>query len=190
MISPVFIVDGFTEKMIIQQICPGNPIRRIDLNGKCVTIEAMAKKIASLIRLLGDRNYPIIILVDKEDRNISFQDMAIQLKAYLETEGIINKDIRIGVADRMIENWIIADWNSLGVQVVKPDNTDGINGASTIKKVMGAYDKTTDGVDFFINARVENLYEASESYKYFVDQLFDIRCGYLAPLTQTQLPLA
>jgi len=72
MINPAFIVDGYTELKIVQNICPGQPIKRTDLNGKSVTIVAMAKKIAWHIRLLGNRYYPIIILVDKEEREISF----------------------------------------------------------------------------------------------------------------------
>ncbi len=50
--NPAFIVDGFTEMDILTKICPKSPIKRTDLNGKDVTINAMAKKIASHIRLL------------------------------------------------------------------------------------------------------------------------------------------
>src|SRR5687767_14837605 len=62
MSNPAFIIDGFTEKLIVQKICPGKRVTRTDLNGKTVTIDAIAKKISSLIRALGNKYYPIIII--------------------------------------------------------------------------------------------------------------------------------
>jgi len=108
MINPAFIVDGFTEKLIIQQLCPGRPISRTDLNGKNVTLDAIAKKIASLIRLFNNRNYPIVVLIDKEERDKSVREIIDSLHSKLEENGIVDCDVRIGVADRMIENWILA----------------------------------------------------------------------------------
>ena len=180
MFNPAFIVDGFTELKIVQAICPGQPVKRTDLNGKFVTINAIAKKIASQIRLLGNRYYPIVILVDKEERNIGFQEMANQLKDSLIKEGINNQDLRIGIADRMIENWIIADWETLNDNIEsKPKTTDGINGTASIKKTKKSYDKTTDGVAYFKSARKEVIYQNSPSYKYFIDLLDGILCEYL-----------
>lgn len=106
--NPAFIVDGHTEQGLIGAICSGHPIQRTNLNGKNVTIDAIAKKISSMIRILGNRHYPIIILVDREERNETCNELANQLNASLIKEGINNLDIRIGFADRMIENWIIA----------------------------------------------------------------------------------
>lgn len=180
MSNPAFIVDGYTELKIVQHICPGSPIKRTDCNGKDVKIDAIVKRIATLIRLLGDRYYPIIVLVDKEKREISFSDMSNQIKLGLEKEGIINKDIRIGVADRMIENWIVGDWETISESnEYKPHNCDGCNGAALIKKIKKSYDKTTDGVEYFIAARPSIIYENSPSYKFFIDQLEGVSCHYL-----------
>ena len=33
-VKPAFIVDGYTEKNLIDKICPNRPVRRTDLNGK------------------------------------------------------------------------------------------------------------------------------------------------------------
>lgn len=180
MSNPAFIVDGYTELKIVQRICPGSPIKRIDCNGKDVTINAIAKKIASHIRLLGNKYYPIVILVDKERRNIGFEDMAAAIRNALEEQGITDQDLRIGVADRMLENWIIADWQTLGGPPnAKPSSTDVCHGESHIKKLKKTYDKTTDGVEFFMAARQEEIYRNSPSYKYFMDQLADLKCSYM-----------
>ncbi|PSL28344.1 DUF4276 family protein [Chitinophaga ginsengisoli] len=178
--NPAFIVDGYTELKIVQQLCPGRPIKRTDCNGKDVSISVMAKKIASHIRLLNNRYYPIIILVDKENRNIEHEEMVEQIREELVREGVTTQDLRIGVADRMIENWILGDWEVLnGGNSDRPTKTDGCNGTSIIKKVKKSYDKTTDGVDYFIAAKQSSIYVNSPSYKHFIDQLSDIACQYL-----------
>lgn len=180
MSNPAFIVDGYTELKIVQFLCPGQPVKRTDCNGKDVKIPIIAKRIATHIRILSNRHYPIIVLVDKENREISNEEMASQIRQCLKSEGIENQDIRIGVADRMIENWIIADWESLtDNNKLKPSTTDGCNGAALIKKVKSSYDKTTDGVELFKMTRQSVLYTKSASYKYFIDQLSGIECPYL-----------
>ena len=180
--NPAFIVDGFTERNIIQNICPGAPIRRTDLNGKDVSIEAMAKKIASLIKVLNNRHYPVIILVDKESRNISCKEMIAKLEESIKKEGINNLDLRVGVADRMLENWILADWDKLKSKKGKPLNTDCINGCGKLKEVIGSYGKTTDCVDMFLNADIKKMYKNSPSFKVFADKIADINCDYINKL--------
>lgn len=179
MSNPAFIVDGFTEQKIIQNLCPGQPIRRTDLNGRDVTIAAIAKKIASLIRLLGNRYYPIIVLTDKEQRQLSFEEMATQIRDALAIEGCGDQDIRIGVADRMIENWILADWVMLTGNHSKPIETDGLNGAAIIRKHKGTYNKTTDGVQMYLNASPIVMYENSPSFRHFIETLQGVNCEYL-----------
>lgn len=180
MSNPAFIVDGYTEKLIIQQLCPGKPISRTDLNGKKVSLDAIAKKVASLIRLFNNRHYPIIVLIDKEEREQDIAEIIEYLHSKLEENGIVNCDVRIGVADRMIENWIIADWDCLNSEKNdKPNITDGLNGAAIIKKVKGSYGKTTDGVDLFLSTNPIKIYQNSESFRNFTDKLVDLNCGFL-----------
>lgn len=178
--NPAFIVDGYTEKYILQILCPGKPIARTDLNGKDVTIPALSKKIASLVKAMGDKHYPVIILVDKEKRKISADEMKKALEEELSKEDLKQYDIRIGVADIMIENWIVADWEALTGSADKmPPKTDGINGAATIKKIKKTYHKTTDGVSLYLKANPKTIYYRSESFRTFVDQLKDIECPHL-----------
>ncbi|WP_413666013.1 hypothetical protein ACEN9X_15550 [Mucilaginibacter sp. Mucisp86] len=178
MSRPAFIVDGFTELKIVQRLCPGSPVQRTDLNGRSVTVNAICSKISSLIRILNNRYYPIVILIDKEDRDISFKDFASQVTAGLKKD-FQNDDIRVGVADRMIENWIISDWKTFCLnKSKKPSETDGINGTSMIKKVKGIYNKRADGVDLFIKNNPSIMYKTSASFKYFIDLLDDVDCHF------------
>lgn len=179
MSNPAFIVDGHTEQCFIQSICPGKPIQRTNLNGKNVTIGAIAKKVASMIKLLGNRYYPIIVIVDRENRGKTCDELACELNNLLIQEGINNQDIRIGFADRMIENWIIADFQVIGDLSKKPEVTDGLKGSNVIKKHLGAYNKVIDGVKLLLSVDKTIVYNQSPSYKSFIDKLDGIPCQYL-----------
>jgi len=178
MSSPAFIVDGFTEKLILTKICPGNPVKRTDLNGKSVTIRAIANKISSIINLLNNRHYPIIIVIDREDRIENCERIIETLRSELNEKGHNNEDIRINVANKMLENWIIADWQLIGNIDEKPDETDGMSGASVIKRAKGTYGKTTDGVDLFVSANPKTVYENSPSFRTFINSLDGVECEY------------
>ena len=177
--NPAFIVDGHTEQCLIGAICPGQPIQRTNLNGNCVSIQAIAKKVASMIKLLGNRHYPIIILVDREGREQSCNELATELNDEILALGVNNQDIRIGFADRMIENWIVADFQLIDDVNNKPAQTDGINGASLIKKHKGSYKKIIDGVKLLLSIDKAKVYCESPSYKNFIDNLNGLECDYL-----------
>lgn len=179
MSNPAFIVDGFTEKLVIGSLCPGRPVSRTDLNGKSVTLDAIANKISSLIRLFNNRHYPIIIVIDREQRVENCEDLCVSLSEKLINLGFTDQDIRICFADRMFENWIIADWQVLECKNNKPENTDGLRGSAEIKKALGNYNKTTDGVELFLKCNLETVYNCSLSFKKFVDLLPDINCTHL-----------
>jgi Domain of unknown function (DUF4276) len=179
--NPAFIVDGFTELNILRQLCPNQPIRR-SINGKDVSLKKAAEQIVAIIRLLNNRNYPIVILTDREKRNDDFVKIANDLKREID-EALAKKeivmDIRIGVADRMIENWILADADALNNHPEIPTETDGISGKSCMKKVKPNYSETADGPDLFLKADALKIYAQSPSFKHFVDQLKDLDCFYL-----------
>jgi hypothetical protein len=178
--NPAFIVDGFTELTIIQKICPNRPIRR-SINGKDVSLKRTAAEIVTIIRTMNNRYYPIIILTDREKRPDDFLTVAAELNRevveQLATKNVV-ADIRIGVADRMIENWILADANALGNHAEIPAETDGFGGKGLMKRIMD-YSETVDGPKLFLKADASKMYENSPSFKHFVDQLGDLNCPYL-----------
>ncbi len=179
--NPAFIVDGFTEKNILEKLCPGQPIR-LSINGKDVSLKKAAEKIVAIIRLLNNRNYPIVILTDREKRSDDFKKVADDLKQEvikLLAEKQIVMDIRVGVADRMIENWILGDADALGNPPELPTEIDGLAGKSWMKKIIPNYSETADGPDLFLKADGRKTYAQSPSFKHFIDQLKDLDCFYL-----------
>jgi 4-alpha-glucanotransferase len=60
-------------------------------------------------------------------------DLKHEINEALAKKGIV-MDVRIGVADRMIENWFLADADALDNHLEIPTETDSISGKSWIKK--------------------------------------------------------
>lgn len=177
--KPAFIVDGFTEKALVQALCPGHPIIRTNLNGRDVKITAIVQNIAVQIRLLNNRNHPIVVLVDKEQRSETAAEIVTSITDGLREAGLKDQDIRVGVADRMLENWIAADWQSLAGETPRPTAIEGANGSALIKRVKGRYHKVTDGVELFLNANPVEMYRNSDSFRAFVQVLGDIECDFV-----------
>lgn len=179
--NPAFIVDGFTELNILRKLCPNQPIKR-SINGKNVSLKRAAEEIVAIIRLLNNRNYPIVILTDREKRSDNFMKVADDLKdeiVKILAEKGINLDIRVGVADKMVENWILTDANALNNPPEIPTETDGISGKTWMKKLKPTYSETADGPEWFIKADAQKIYANSPSFRHFIDQLKDLDCFYL-----------
>jgi len=183
MSNPAFFVDGITEQRAIQKICPGVKINTTQCNGKSVTIPTIAKRLSSLIKLLNNRHYPIIIIIDREDRKESSEE----IKNLLENELLeinIGVPFFVGVCDRMIENWMLADVQNLqkysSKTVIPPSNYDSLHGKSTIKKIIPSYHETTDGVKILSSCCSRKLYRNSPSFKLFAETIKgQIECHWL-----------
>lgn len=184
MSSPAFFVDGQTEQRALHKLCPGNPIRLIGCNGKTVSMNAIAKRLVTHIKLLNNRYYPIIILIDREDRKENIKEIKDEL-----TDELINlgtKDnILLGVCDRMIENWILADKSNFLNYIERKtklphENYEGLKGKSMIKKVFPEYHETTDGVDLLASSSPSEMYKNSASFKDFAETIKPLNCDWLA----------
>ena len=108
---PAFLVEGDLEQLFIQLVCPGQPVRKINCNGDKVLLTEIAKRVGTLARLLHKRHDPIIVVLDREKREQSSIEMENELLGHLKNEDI-HSDVIIGVPDREIENWILADYES------------------------------------------------------------------------------
>lgn len=182
--KPAFLVDGHQEKKFIQRACPGIPVRIINLNGDDVEIQAIVKHVGSLIRLLGSRYYPIVIIIDREGRDKTSETLCAEIIQGLREEGIAD-DLIVGVADRMIENWILADNEIVcgdeGFQKKPPDDCEGLNGKKVIKECIRNYQETTVGVELLLKCRASRIREKSSSFASLYQELpFKKSCRWLA----------
>lgn len=180
---PVFIVDGEHEQRFLQRICGTTcVVRQLSCNGKQVSVEALAKRAATLLRLLQNKvSPPFIICVDLEGRQCRFDDFADQIKrAILRNDGICvsHENLIVGVSDRMTENWIVAGDHIDGHSA--PANVDGMNGAAWLKQRLPHYHKTTLGVELLSQARASEIRLRSASFRHFHDAIQSrLECHWL-----------
>jgi hypothetical protein len=153
-------------------------VKILDLNGKDVSLRAIAKKIYGLIEANGGKNYPVIIVLDKEERDIDFNVMASEVEKLIKEIPGVSQEIIVAVADRMIENWVLADQETLFGKIAIEGETDGKNGSAEIKKHSGSYFKTTDFPERFKEVNKGTVYANSPSYKAFVDKISGIKCHF------------
>lgn len=169
-----FLVEGGMEQRIVQRLCPGKPVRLIELNGRDASLAAIAKRIGTLFRLLGNRYYPVVIILDREDRELSVDDMERDLRVLLVGESVPCDQIIFGIPDRMIENWILADpscWNG----AEGDGNFEGANGKSRLRDNLEAqgrtYSEIADGVSMFCEINCQIAVRNSVSFQNFNDRL-------------------
>lgn len=172
--SVAFLVDGQTEQRFVQLVCHGNPVQRLNLNGSTVSAEAIAKRAATQIRLWRGRYYPVVILVDLEDRTCGHLALKVAIEQALAAEGISER-VLVGVANRMIENWMLADCGPKSLRVV-----DGLHGCNELRRLFPEYDKAADGPEMLKRARASVIRQRSPSFSDFHDVVAEIGCHWLA----------
>lgn len=183
MINPCFIVDGQMEQMIINHFCPDKPVRLLNCNGKDVSIEAAAKKASSLIRLMK-RNYPVILIFDREKRVESSEEIARKLFDEIQKCGVNNVEVIIGVPDKMMENWMLADIKSINSHFdlhENQQNFEGTGGKSKIKQLVNpkTYSETHDGPELAKRCDLLTVYSNSVSFHCFFEKVKKLCCPVL-----------
>lgn len=185
--SPAFIVDGFQERRALQKLCPGVPIKILNCNGDDVQVQAIIDRVEALFKNLNNKFYPIYFVLDKEDRKMSAKEFEEQISQKLVKLGIRDQFI-IGVADRMIENWILSDWKNvtkyLSINIDRPKRAaDTLRGKSYIKKLFSdhgeKYEETIDGVELLIKSTPAIMKEHSDSFASFANVAED-HCWWMS----------
>jgi len=182
-----FIVEGRAEQKIIQRLCPGAKVMILECNGDHVQVAAIAKKIASLIRTCGNRHHPIVVQLDREERDLSAAAFSTEIRQALGQLGTNLDQLRIGISDRDLESWILYATNEQGqfaraCKHAGPDQYEGSSGEYLLAKRLTSagrgYHKTTIGVDMFCRMSATSLAEKSSSFRAFFEQL-DLDCYWL-----------
>jgi hypothetical protein len=152
-----FIVDGLTEKKIIQKLCKGTTVRTLGLNGKDVALSAIAKAAFSLISLFKGRHYPVVLVIDREGRVETSEQIETTIRTLLVEYGVTAGDVIISCPDRMIENWMLGDDRYFEeVYGIKLTETyEGSHGKRDIRRLLQqkgiSYHEVALGVDIFCN---------------------------------------
>jgi len=184
--NPAFLVEGDLEQKFVQNVCPKSPVRRINCNGKTVEISEIAKRVGTLGRLLHKRYSPLVVVFDREKRPESCEDIERIFRTSLEQEDI-DVPVLVGIPDRDIENWILADFE-IFVNVTKIEKPtakihfEGKKGKSEIRKLLPpnkTYVETIDGVSWLRRCRPTKMI-CSASFDRFAKVMKEIPCWWLS----------
>lgn len=177
--NPAFIVEGHMEQKLIRSLCPGQPVNRIGCNGDAVKIDRMCEFVSTQIRALGNRNYPIIILFDREKRGESRETLRNQMLEQLALRGFGDQDIRVFIADREFEDWYLLDQDSIirhyKLLPVRTRRT-GKSGVKAIFEQMGPYNETRTGVDMFRVIDKSKVGEICGEFRSMLDLAVELNC--------------
>ena len=185
MVRPAFIVEGFQEKKIVQKLCPGCIIKRLEVNGKYVSLAKVALGIQRHIDSLANRHYPIVVLFDREGRaessEIIIKTVREELKKF-QTEDFVDKMI-FGVPDRKFESWILPFIDKEGNFIESPSpNHEGNHSLgeleSRLMKSNLIYSKTQLGVSYFLKVDPVKLCQVSDSFKFLFEGIKDLSCRW------------
>jgi hypothetical protein len=171
--APAFLVDGLTEKKIVQRLCHGATVRLTGVNGKDVAVNVIAKAAFSLIRLLRGRHYPIVLIVDREKRSQSSEEIEEDLEETLVKLGVPKGDIIVACPDRMIENWMLGDSRYFEevYDIKLQTSCEGVHGKNEIRRLLHTkritYHEVAVGVGIFCDIDPANVAAASKSFERF-----------------------
>jgi len=180
--NPAFIVEGDMEQKILGRICRGHPIRKIGCNGDNVSIERMCDFIAAQIRTLNNKNYPIIIIFDREKRAEDCESICKTAIQTLHKLGLADHDIRIFVADREFEDWYLMDRSSICTHFQFEDKLGPLNGKGGIEKLLESgdicYHETTIGVDIFFIVSYKKISESCNTFQSMMEVAIEVDCRH------------
>lgn len=177
--KPAFIVEGQMEQKIIARLCPGHPVRRIGCNGDKVPIERVCDFIASQIRLLGNRNHPIIVIFDREKRDESVAELSARALNALLNHGLGDCDIRLFIADREFEDWYLKDIPGVCANFnLKPKNGEfsGKSGLARLIESATQYHETTIGVDLFFSINLKTVANKCGTFQALMETAIEVEC--------------
>jgi hypothetical protein len=192
--KPAYLVEGDLEQKFIQNTCPGCPVKKINCNGIKTSLEAIAERVGTLGRLLHKRYSPLVVVFDREGRVDSAEHLEKKFCEIL-TQEKIDVPVIVGIPDRNIETWILADYEMF-LQSAKLDESspvsmfEGYNGKSVIKQTLGkgkCYVETINGVTWLKAARPAVMQKYSPSFNRLYKALSSFDCWWLK---QLQLPLS
>lgn len=189
MTKPAYLVEGDLEQKFIQSVCPGCPVQKINCNGSETSLEAIAKRVGTLGRLLHKRHSPLVIIFDREGRPESSEQLEERFLVVLKSEKL-EAPVIVGIPDRNVESWILADYEaflqSAKLSVSAPTRSiEGSNGKTAIKRLIGegrSYVETIDGVAWLKAARPTVIQRHSPSFGRLFPALAGLDCWWLKRL--------
>jgi hypothetical protein len=177
------IVDGPGDFASLKRRFPGRVrvLKTDGPRGQEVTPQQIARAARKQVGILAGLGcLTVVVLTDFEERSQDYGDFCVALGEQLE-RACGSVDVRCCVANRMIENWYLADVESLSSQKVyirnglRQKRYEGTHGKRELKSLFERgyqYNEVAHGPDLFAVVRLDVASRNSESFRSFLS-LFD-----------------
>lgn len=180
------IVDGDSEKIALPTQILANTVIRKSLNGKNVSLGQIANNAIKLAGALSAVNCThIILILDREKRSESAYDIK---QALIKSIGMkCGLNFGIVVADRMFENWLLADIENISTKFPAKFNLnsngafESTHGKNEIRKMTTPnYSlRTDDAGEFFKKIRTSVGVTNSASFSDWIKTLETLTIKYI-----------
>lgn len=133
------LVEGHTEAHFIKLSYGNSIVQRPFPNGRDVSIDIIVESIVDAMETIGGNINHIIILLDREGRAVSWREIFSHVLEK-STEIFAGRNIYMGLTDRHIENWILADESFIADKFAIESYSyagDGTYGKSILESICG-----------------------------------------------------
>lgn len=167
---PLFVVEGYLEHEFLHAIC-NKKARILKLsNGKQVSPASLAKQVFAQAAAAAQQPSYIIVIADREKRPETASNIEDQVSKELKRLGL-KIGFSVHVPDQMIENWILADIETVKNEGFDPTLKSGSEGCHG-KNVLGEafktknrnYKERIDGVRLLKSCRASIIRKCSPSF--------------------------
>jgi uncharacterized protein DUF4276 len=148
--------------------------------GHAVTVQQIISSSRKQVAMLSAIGCPyIILMLDFEERTVDYFAFVSQLEAEVKRHGMPAR-VEICVANRMIENWFLADVEAISAQKAYIRNNvqqkpfEGTHGKKELKKIFVkgfSYGEVKHGPELFGVIRFEVARNNSASFECFLEKL-------------------
>ena len=170
----VALVEGHTEEHFVRSTYANVIVQRPFPNGKSVSLEFIVDAIVNSLEFVGGNIRRVLILLDREERLLSASDMAAYITNSVSAR-CPGRLFYVGVSDRHIENWVLADEQQIRMTYGDPQYIyagDGTNGKPLLKRLLGPISLgPRDRAQLIRDSSALRGAQKSESLKNFVSRV-------------------
>lgn len=174
------LVEGHTETHFVKATYPRAIVQRCLPNGKDVSIDAIVEAIHDRMEILGGEIKKVLIIFDREGRIETPEEIYTYVQGKL-SEYCTNRKFYIGISDKQIENWIVADCDYIRKTYNAHDYKypgDGTGGKEILKRIHGSDQAPGDKARMLKLTTPSKSKDSSLSLAHFVDQI-DFPWGWI-----------
>jgi len=170
----VALVEGHMETHFVNSTYANAIVQRPFPNGDDVELDLIIEAINDQLETVGGEITKVIVLMDREGRKLNPKEIADFVLAGIAPNNP-GRQFYIGVSDREVENWILADEQSVSVMCGRANyqyDAEGRNGKGVLQKLTNGIDLGyRDKASLLKASYASRIKEKSPSFELFLNSI-------------------